>query len=256
VILLLGGTSETAPLAEAFTAKGWPVLVSTATDVPLALPEHPLLLRRNGRLNQKQMEQLIKHKQINVLVDATHPFAVEAQVTAKAAATATAVLYLRWQRKAEQHYGVGIVSANTHQEAAKAAISFDKPVLLTTGSRNLLPYTEAANSAGVLLFARVLPHPESELACQKAGLLPEQVIAARGPFSVADNISLINRHGIGVLVTKESGTAGGLPEKLAAAEQSGCQVVMVRQSEQSQDTKMYETVEELVATLALYLEQP
>ena len=49
MILLFGGTSETAPLAGALLAEGWSVLVSTATDTPLALPEGAR--RRVGRLD-------------------------------------------------------------------------------------------------------------------------------------------------------------------------------------------------------------
>jgi len=256
VILLLGGTSETAPLAAAFTARGWPTLVSTATDVPLKLPEDPLLARRNGRLNQEQMEGLIRFGQIRLLVDATHPFATEAHVTAVAAATATDIPCLRWQRQqGDWQYG-GTIRVTSHAEAAHQAVSFGRPILLTTGSRNLSPYVEAAAAAAVPLFARVLPHPESEQACRAVGLRPDQIIAARGPFSVEDTVLLIHHHTIGVLVTKDSGAAGGLPEKLEAARQTGCRVVLICQPHQPVGAVDYNTLADISAAVAVLLEQP
>jgi len=256
VILLLGGTSETGPLAAAFAAQGWPTLVSTATDVALDLPEDRLLERRNGRLNQQQMERLIQQKQIRVLVDATHPFAVEAHATALAAATAVTIPCLRWQRTACDRHGDKIIQATGHHEAAHQAISFGRPILLTTGSRNLLPYTEAAVAAGLPLFARVLPHPESEQACRTAGLGSDQIIAARGPFSVEDTVQLIQRFQIGTLVTKDSGVAGGLPEKLEAARQTGCRVILIRQPQQPDGCEAFVTITEIIAAVETHLEQP
>ncbi|MBF0509675.1 MAG: precorrin-6A/cobalt-precorrin-6A reductase [Deltaproteobacteria bacterium] len=44
MILLIGGTSETASFAEALAAAGFDVLVSTATDVALEVGRHPRIL--------------------------------------------------------------------------------------------------------------------------------------------------------------------------------------------------------------------
>lgn len=41
MILLLGGTSDTAPIARGLAAVGLPVLVSTATDIDLDVGVHP-----------------------------------------------------------------------------------------------------------------------------------------------------------------------------------------------------------------------
>ena len=255
MILLLGGTSETAPLAAACAAKGWQTLISTATDVPLDLPEHPLLMRRHGRLNQQQMELLLRQEQVRVLVDATHPFATEAHTTARAAAAAVSIPCLRWQRTTCDCREDEVVRVSGHHEAARQAVSFGSPILLTTGSRNLLPYTAAVQAAGIPLFARVLPHQESEQACRAAGLGPDQIIAARGPFSVQETAELINRLGIGVLVTKDSGAAGGLPEKLEAARRTGCRVILIPQPQQLDGCEAFASITEIITAIATHLEQ-
>ena len=80
---------------------------------------------------------------------------------------------------------------------------------------------------GLSLMVRVLDHPQSLDACRRAGIRPEKVIAGRGPFSVDDNRRHIRACGAGVLVTKDSGAAGGTAEKLQAARAEGCDVVVI-----------------------------
>ena len=191
-----------------------------------------------------------------MLVDATHPFAVKAHATALAAATAVTIPCLRWQRQQVGWQHEGSICVTNHAEAAHQAVVFGRPILLTTGSRNLLPYTETAVAAGLPLFARVLPHPESEQACCEAGLTPDQVIAARGPFSVVDTVQLIHRYQIGTLVTKDSGVAGGLPEKLEAARQTGCRVILISQPQQPDGCEAFVTITEIINAVATHLEQP
>lgn len=229
MILLLGGTSETARLAAALAAAGRRVLVSTATDAPLALPERPLVSRRCGRLDAAAILALLRDAGAQAVVDATHPYAVEAQANAREAARAAGVPYLRWQRRETEEAELqGAVFADGHDEAARLAFSFGCDVLLTVGSRNLAPYVREAHRTGRRVFARVLPLAESLEACRQAGLSGAAVIAARGPFSVEENRLAIQRTGAGVIVTKDSGAEGGVPAKIEAARAEGRRVVVVR----------------------------
>ena len=117
--------------------------------------------------------------------------------------------------------------AADHAAAAAAAFRRGRPVLLTTGTRNLVPYIVEARRTGLRLTARVLDHPQSLDACRQAGLGPGEVIAGRGPFSVAENRRHIRACQAGVVVTKDSGAAGGTAEKLQAARAEGCDVIVV-----------------------------
>jgi precorrin-6A/cobalt-precorrin-6A reductase len=244
VILLLGGTSETAPIAAALVEAGWRVLVSVATEVPLEIGDHPLLTRRVGRLDAIGMAEVVREQGITALVDATHPYAAQARATARQVAEAAGLPYLTFVRPALVVDDAWVLPAADHAEAARLACARRGPVLLTTGSRNLEPYVRAARAAGVPLFARVLPGPESVAACRAAGLAEAGVLTGRGPFSVEQNLAVLRQFGIGVLVTKNSGIAGGLPEKLEAARQAGCQVVIVRRPDQP-SAQAYGSVAEL-----------
>jgi len=118
--------------------------------------------------------------------------------------------------------------AADHASAATMACRPGARVLLTIGSKHIGPYVRAAQENQSDLFARVLPEPDSLEACRRGGLSREQVIAAIGPFCLEENLNLLRRLEIDVLVTKESGVAGGLPEKIEAALERNCRIVIIQ----------------------------
>ena len=227
VILLLGGTSETAAIARGLAEVGFDVLVSTATDIPLDTGSHPRIHRRAGMLDGTAMTALVGETGAKGIVDATHPYAVEVRRTARCVAAQCAIPYLTLIRPAEIACGADAVFAENHEDAAEKAFSYACPVLVTTGARHLEPYAHASRRTGLSVVVRVLPEETSLAACDRAGIDRAFVIAARGPFSVEENAACIRRYGIGVVVTKDSGKAGGTAEKIAAARQEGCRIVVV-----------------------------
>ena len=86
MILLLGGTSDTAPLAGRLAKAGLHVLVSTATDEDLQIGRHPNIRRRCGRLDRADLSDVIERNSILAVVDATHPYAREVRENARAVA--------------------------------------------------------------------------------------------------------------------------------------------------------------------------
>ena len=231
MILLLGGTSETAPLAEALARAGYRVLVSTATEVELFIGSHARIEHRRGRMDAEQMAGLVRERGIAAIVDATHPFALAVQATASRVAGELQIPYLRYARPGCVGEGDGARVAANHEEAARLACELGTPVLLTIGSRNVMTYALEARRSGVPLIARVLDHPDSHKACRVAGIAAESVLIGRGPFGVEENRRVIQKYRIGVLVTKDSGDAGGVPEKLEAARLEGCLAIVVGRPE-------------------------
>lgn len=235
MILLFGGTCETAALAIRLAQTGHRVLVSTATELALETGRHEQIHRRCGRLDREGILLLIRREGILALVDAAHPFAAELHANARAAAAEAGIRYLRYSRpEMPDDAAAEFIRAADHHEAARLACAAGSPILLTTGCRNLEPYVAVARTGGADLFVRVLPGPESLAACRSAGIAADRIIAARGPFTVAQNRRLLRERGIRVLVSKESGAAGGLPEKLAAARAEHCRVVVVQRPAEQQ----------------------
>jgi precorrin-6A/cobalt-precorrin-6A reductase len=249
MILLIGGTSETPPLASGLAAEGYEVLVSTAPDVPLATEKHPRIHRRMGRLDGEGLVALAEEKSIRAIVDAAHPYAVAAHAAAQNAARRLGIPCLVFRRPQVQTSGNAIRFAADHREAAALAFADGRPVLITTGSRNLAPYVEAAHRTGVPFAVRVLDAPESLAACREAGIAKERIIAGRGPFTLEENLTAIRRFGIGVIVTKESGRAGGIDTKLAAAHRANCQVIVLSRPETPDTGAIFDNPAALIAAL-------
>lgn len=228
MILLLGGTSETLPLAMRLADQGHRVLVSQATDVPSAAGGHPRVEFRSGPLDETALAELIARRRIRAIVDAAHPYAAAIHATAIRVAAGNRIPCLRFLRPAVVAPGTpGVQIVPDHPTASVAAFSRGRPVLLTTGSRNLDPYVEQARRTGIPLVVRVLDHPSSLEACRRAGVPAERILAGRGPFSLDANRRHIRSFGIGVLVTKDGGAAGGTLEKLLAARAEGCEVIVL-----------------------------
>lgn len=227
-LLLLGGTSETAPLAQALQDQGWAVRVSTATDAELALPAG--VQRRMGRLDAAGLADLCRREGCRALVDAAHPFATALQEEARRAAALAGLPCLRFRRPQDPLPDQAHVMA-THDAAARLAFAFRGPVALATGSRTLAPYVAEARRTGLPLTARVLDHPESLEACRAAGLESWEVVTGRGPFSLQENVLLLASTGAAALVTKDSGEAGGLSAKAEACRRTGAHLVVVQRQD-------------------------
>jgi precorrin-6x reductase/cob(I)alamin adenosyltransferase len=228
VILVLGGTSDARQLAAELRGAGHDVLVSTASDYGARLAGPSGAEVRAGRLDEEELERLVSGS--GAVVDATHPFAERISAAAAAACTRLGRPYLRLERPAGD-LPAGVARARDAAEAARLATELARErggaVLLTVGSKTVDVYAAAAREAGVRLVARVLPLPESLAACAAVGLEPRDVIAMQGPASAELDTALLRHLGAAVLVTKDSGAAGGLDEKLRAAELAGAAAVVV-----------------------------
>lgn len=250
MILLFGGTSETSIMAQALAEAGCDVLVSTATDIPLDIGHHPRIEHRVGKMSEDGIRELIRVRKISAIVSVSHPYAENLHRTLAAVATKIPCFtYLRPEILKDRE---DCLHAQSHEEAAVLACELGRPVLLTTGSRNLIPYVQESEKTCVLLYTRVLDQSASHQACAEAGIPPERVITGRGPFSVEENRRLIRQFSIGVLVTKDSGEAGGVREKMEAARLEGCLVVIVARPVVKSDF-IYHDIEELITALKKHL---
>jgi len=250
VILLFGGTSETAELATFLADTGHSILVSTATDAPLNIGDHAAIHRRCGRLDRAGILELIVQESVRIIVDGSHPYATQLHETIVNAAQQAGIPCFRYQRKTAAAEDDNLFFVDNHEEAANLAVSFNVPVLLTTGSRHLLPYVKAMQKRNIPLFARVLPHAESRHACAQAGLPKEGQIIGRGPFSDEENRTLIRNKGIGVLITKDSGVRGGMEEKISAAHHENCRVIVIRRPQENyRHSKTHEDIQILAAAV-------
>jgi precorrin-6x reductase len=227
-VLLLCGTQETNTFVEIIRNSGFNSIVSTATDTFLPFTTDSTTKRVIGRLDHKGFLDLIHEHNICAIVNACHPFAASLRFTVNEAARECKVPCFNYVREdSSVQSSANCIFAESHDEAAAIAFSFNKPVLLTTGSNNLIQYVSQARKQNIAIIARVLPKIESLTACTTAGLTDNEIIAARGPFTFSENVATLQRYNIGVLITKSSGKESGFDEKLLAAEQCNCKTVII-----------------------------
>lgn len=247
MILLLGGTSETPQIANLLAQSNCQVLISHLTESPVDWNLNRGIRLRHGALDVKAMCALIAEEGITAIVDVAHPYAEQLHNTAVAAASMTNTPYYRYERPGVDYDGYDVEFADDHQCGAELTFRVGHRALLTTGSRNLEPYVNTARDTGAKLYVRVLPCQESLIACREYGIDEKDIIAEYGPFTIEHNIELIKQHDIDVLVTKDSGLAGGVLEKLEAAKACGVKVIVIRKPVITQQIgHSFEVMSELV----------
>ncbi len=223
-VLILGGTSEARELAARLTARaGLRVISSLAGRVQNpALPAGEV--RIGGFGGADGLATWLADQQIRAAVDATHPFAAGISANAVAACGRAGVPLLRVVRPPwRPGHGDDWREAGSLEEAARLLPALGDRVFLTTGRQGLAAFAPLRD---IWFLIRCVDPP--------AGPMPPrcEVVLARGPYDAAAERDLMRQHGIGVLVTKNSGgelTAG----KLAAARELGIPVVMIRRPEQA-----------------------
>lgn len=213
-VYLIGGTTEANLASRRLTQEGYAVTVSVAT----ALGSAPAAAAsgRAAQTGPKQAAEIARRAAAlgaAAIIDCSHPFARIASQEASAAARSSGLPYFRFSRPPVELGGDRVIKAGSWEEAITFLQENQGRALLTVGTRNLASFT----AAGIDFTARILPVAESLAECARLGIGPERIIAAHPPFSTGFNRACIRHAGATVLVTKESGREGGLPEKAEAA---------------------------------------
>lgn len=228
-ILIFGGTSEGRILAEYCAANGIPAMVSVTTEYGASLLPNEVEISA-GRMDADEISAFIKERGFSVVIDATHPYARAATANIKAACEGLKIPYYRVLREESGEISGRVCTGVS--AAAEYLNENEKRILITTGSKELAVFTGVRNFAE-RLFARVLPAEGIEEQCVRLGFRRENLIMEKGPFSVERNIAQIRATGAEILVTKESGRAGGYPEKREAARICGIELLTILRPKES-----------------------
>jgi precorrin-6A/cobalt-precorrin-6A reductase len=224
MILLLSGTSEGRVLSARLRAEGLPFVASVTTPEARHLftavepPPEVLVTRFSG----DALASFLRQRQVRAILDATHPFAQRISEQAMQVAAQEGIPYVRYERpgtptaQAPLSWAEGeIITAPDVETAAQICLQQGSRLFLTTGTKTLPAFRPVMACKWVL--ARILPTVASLSQALDAGLPPAQILALRGPFSQELECALLRHYRIDLLVTKDSGAAGGLDVKLAAA---------------------------------------
>ena len=218
-LLLLGGTTEARELARLTAGDDRFEGTLSLAGMTRSPAPSPLETRTGGFGGAGGLADYLRRNGIDVLVDATHPFASTISANAVAAAAAAGIPCLAVQRPAwEEVPGDRWVHVPDIGSAADALGKEPRRVFLTIGRKDLAPFRDGSRHRYIV---RSVDPPPSDLLPPNA-----TVIVARGPFALADEERLLRDHRIDTIVTKNSG-GSATAAKLAAARLRGIPVVMV-----------------------------
>jgi len=215
--LILGGTAEARSLA-ALALQELPLRITSSLAGVTSNPNLPEgAVRQGGFGGASGLADYLKSAAIDLVVDATHPFAANISQNARDACNTLGIPFITLERPAWQPSEKDTwLHAATAQEAANL-IATNTCVLLTIGKRGLEPFIVRDD---VKWLIRSIEPLDQKLPAHAKNLI------ARPPFTKTDEKSLFAQHAIDTLVTKNSG-GEATAAKLQAAQDMGLQVIMI-----------------------------
>ncbi|MBX3568530.1 MAG: cobalt-precorrin-6A reductase [Rhizobiaceae bacterium] len=237
-ILILGGTTEARELAAALAHRAdlsATLSLAGRTENPI---RQPVPVRIGGFGGVDGLARYLVDEKVDLLVDATHPYAARISANAAAAAMAAGVRLLALRRPGwEPAEG----DRWTHVPDATAAVAAlgvgPRRVFLALGRQEVGPFEAAPQHAYVIRSVDPITPP--------LGVPDATYLLARGPFREADERALLLTHRIDAIVAKNSGGSATYG-KIAAARALGIEVVLIDRP----DLPDADTVDSVDAALA------
>lgn len=250
-LVLFGGTIEGRKLTEALRGRDIQVWASVATEYGETLLDEGENIRiLVGRKDGQEMAKLLRDIGPSLCVDATHPYAAQVTETIREACRETGTAYLRLLRSEDHEGAEDCIFVEDTEAAVRYLNGTEGNVLLTVGSKELAQYT-AVENYDERLFARVLPLPKVVEQCAQLGFTGRNLICMQGPFTQEINEAMLQMLGARYLVTKDTGAAGGFPEKLRAAKAKGVKVIVVRRPLEEEGVSLQECLSILKSRFSL-----
>ena len=221
-ILLLGGTAEAAALARAITARfAGAVALTTSlagrTERPVAVPGD---VRIGGFGGADGLARYLRAQAVDIVIDATHPFADQISAHARIACADAGVPRLILRRRVWQRHPLDRwIEVDDLAAAAAIVGKIGRRAFLTVGASEIAAF---AGAVEVRFLVRLIDPPRRPLP-----LRFHEIVLGRGPFTIAEERHLLQRHAIDVLVCKASG-GEATQAKIIAAREASLPVLMVR----------------------------
>ncbi|NJS11355.1 MAG: cobalt-precorrin-6A reductase [Microcoleus sp. CSU_2_2] len=219
-LLILGGTGDAAELAvRASQIPNLEVISSLAGRTQQ--PSTPTgTVRIGGFGGTAGLVAYLFDRAIDLLIDATHPFADRISFNAAAATTECKLPHLMLARPAWNRVeGDRWIEVESHEAAAKALSQQSKRVFLTIGRQELAAF---AGLESIWFLMRAIDPPALNTPVPNG-----QLLLAKGPFSLENERELLREYQIDTIVSKNSG-GDATYAKIIAARELVIPVVMVQ----------------------------
>lgn len=250
--IVMSGTSDATKVIE-FLSQNEDnyILATTVTDYGAKIAENAGADEViSHALKEDDFISLINQKDIDTLIDATHPFAAVATQTAIESSEKSGINYIRYERAStilpESQLIYNVDSFEEGAEKSRELIEKGNGKLMhLAGVLNLSKITEVVGPENVV--PRVLPNNFSITKTLDTGVPAANIIAMQGTYSKEFNKAMMKEYDIGAIITKESGESGGAENKINAALELDIPVVLIRRPkvEKLDSHIMVRSIEEL-----------
>lgn len=248
-VIVFGGTTEGRVIAEALNQIGQLICVCVATEYGESFLEKGIYVRV-GRLEQNQMEEMIKNDLPDCVIDATHPYATVVTENIKEACEKTNTRYIRVERENKNIDVYENVYKFTSMDEMISWVELQEGTIFSTLGVKEVETIKTLTDYKRRVVVRVLPAQLSLDTCKAAGFEDSHIIAATGPFSYEQNVEHFTEKKANILLTKESGKAGGFEEKIKAAKDCKMKIGILLRP-QKDDMQNSLTVDELLNVLKM-----
>ncbi|ADL51964.1 precorrin-6A reductase [Clostridium cellulovorans] len=227
-IIIIAGTTEARELIESLEKYNISILATVATEMGAQALKGTNAEIYENRLDYNGFVKFFTDRKPSCVIDASHPFADIVSKNVKAACAENNIKYIRYQRPKELYEYEKIILAKDSKDAALKAKNIEGNILLTTGVKTLEDYMDLIDDFFNRVFVRILDNKTSIDKCKGLGIQDEHVFSLSPPFSTEDNINLIKRLNAKAIVTKDSGKAGAIEEKILAAKAMDIPVILIQ----------------------------
>ena len=228
MIFLLAGTKDGRELGEEIIKKSYKLIISVTSDYGKNLiRQNENLIINDKPLDLNELKKYLTENKIKIIIDASHPYAVNVSQNAIAASKKLNIPYIRYERKKTTIDYENMYYAKDNNDAASIAANFDENIFFTTGSKTAKFFFENNLLKNKRLVFRVLPSAKVLSELESLGISPENIIALKGPFTEELNIALFKAYNADAIVTKDSGNIGGVDTKISAAKKLNLPIIMI-----------------------------
>lgn len=248
MIWVIGGTKDSRIFLEKFASADKNIIVSTATEYGGKLLEGLPVKVVSERLPLELMRGFVEKNSIKTIVDISHPYALEVSKNAMKVAEEFSVAYYRFEREEIHIIPDRFSEFQNINDLLEYCDKLEGNILVTLGSNNIEHFSKLKNLEK--FYFRILPKWDMVKKCEDNGILPKNIIAMQGPFSLNMNKAMIEQLNIKYLVTKKGGVTGGEREKIDACNEKGIEVVLLDKP-QIQYPNCYRNIDDLIKNIKL-----
>ncbi|MGO5065385.1 MULTISPECIES: cobalt-precorrin-6A reductase [unclassified Clostridium] len=218
MIALILGTSEGREILSLLNKFTDDILISTATTYGGEILKDYKYKKINTKpLNKDDFHNMLKENKVNILIDASHPYALEVTKNAREVSKDLNIKYVRYERPSsaeEFKENKKVVFLEGYKDLKDALENINGNVLNTSGSRNMGKILDLELENRII--HRVLPSVKVLEECFNLGVKVEDIMAIKGPISKELNKAFIKDYDAKALILKDSGPQGGTREKILA----------------------------------------